>query len=250
MGPYSVKTGQTIYVNDSNLFLTPADGSKSAADNRRSQRDPDVLLRFFVDFVDPMFQVPPRMLETSDNIEALVIGYTGFFGGDLSVNSQSDQKPLRFGHGEGVPIFRDDNNPLGCSPYNQTYEDAAILIYRGKCSFLEKLVLARSADAAGILVISDEDFGINPTAEEKELVAAGDLSDIAIVVLTRRAGQVVIGMMDSTEEQGSGQVMLVLERSTVAHRGHMPGDKQEKVKDANRVLYLNGHPLLNTRLLV
>jgi mannosidase alpha-like ER degradation enhancer 1 len=108
--------------------------------------------------------------------------------------------------------------------------------------------MARDAGSVGVLVVSDEDVAMNPTADPKELEAAGDLGDVGLVVLPLQVGQLVHEMLDSTEERG-GQVMLQVdpERMSAPSPDVLHETEKEKV---HKILYLNGHPLLNTRLLI
>lgn len=247
VGHYAVRPGHIVYINDTALLLGPADATTDI------RRDTDVQLRFFVDIADPMVEIQPGMLDmlqASNEMEAVVTGYTASFGGDLSVNALFDVPPLRIGHKDGLPIIQDGTNPTGCLPYKHPLEDSVVLVNRGDCTFLEKLVQAKLASAAGVLVLSDEETAINPTANADELVAAGELGDVAIVLLPKRAGQILTEMLESSE-RGTGQVKMVLDQhSEMENTGHVPQEKEEMAKDPHRILYLNGHALLNTRILV
>jgi len=131
------------------------------------------------------------------------------------------------------------------------------LVDRGNCTFLEKLALAKEAGASGVVVISDGEIEINPTAAKEELDEAGDISDVALVVLTRSEGNFIAGMVDVMNTLTSGQVKFIV------HADHDDVPEPENGGDTNvtdnqnndrnrvnRVLYLNGHPLLNTRLML
>jgi mannosidase alpha-like ER degradation enhancer 1 len=233
-----VSRGQVVYVNDSTIFLR----SRTKVD---VGRDPLVEVRFFVDVVDETHQTcQDQSGSPSLPSEVLIHGHTGLFGGDLSAVPQPNQPLLRFRDPEGVRVTRDENNLEGCLPYGESHEGAAVLLNRGECTFLQKLVMAQAAGAIGVVVISDENLGINPSADEEELIAAGDLSDVAILVLTAPDGNIITEMMDSDKIDGSGQLRMALQRLLEEDRGN--GGK-EKTK---HILYLNGHPLLNTHLLV
>ena len=213
-------------------------------------------LRLYLDYVDPMLQM--QGLGMQDVItETNVVASTAFFGGDPSIapHSSTDPPALRFGHGEGVRVVRFSDNPLGCAPYSEVLLDnEAIAVHRGDCTFLEKLVYAKRAGASGVVVLGNEDNHINPSAGQEELEAAGEnLDNVAIVVLRRTDAELVAEMLDSAELHGLGAVKLVVEpfggpaeteRTTQGEQNATQG------KEAPRVLYLNNHPLLNTRLLV
>jgi mannosidase alpha-like ER degradation enhancer 1 len=247
VGHYNVRPGHLVYINDSSLFLP--DGNRDAP----SSRDSDIPLRFFMEEVDPMFEIQTGMqgvLDSSNEFNALITGHQGHFGGDLSAKAFPQRTPPRFARKEGSAVHRDFDNTQGCHGYAHSYPDAVLLLHRGGCTFLEKLLHARAASAAGVLVISDVDSVFNPTANLAELETAGDLSDAAIVVLSRKAGQVIMEMMDRAEQWEAKQVMVALDhksRPPVPDTGHIP---EQRTKDPNRILYINGHPLLNTRLLI
>ncbi|KAJ7283733.1 alpha mannosidase-like protein [Mycena rebaudengoi] len=132
-------------------------------------------------------------------------------------------------------------NTYGCDAYPQSLKDAVIL----------KLVTARAAGAAGVLVVLDDSIGLNPTADPEELAEAGDIGDVGMVVLTAEVGKLVHDMLDNVEEMG-GQVMLQMDpERTASDSPQISQQDQEKRQEekSHKVLYLNGHPLLNTRLL-
>ncbi|KAF5388298.1 hypothetical protein D9615_000341 [Tricholomella constricta] len=236
VGHYTVRTGHLVYINDTSLF-GHLDVVKDAT--KRS----DVLLRFYADEIDPMLQVQTGMhVDTSNDMQSLLVGYTAHFGGDLTVKPSSDATTVRLAGKDGIAIHRDFENTRGCRPYRHPYPDSVLVVHRGDCTFLEKLLHARAASAAGVLVISDDDLVINPTANIDEIEAAGDLSDVALVLLPLKAGEVLMNMLDHAEQGLISQVRMVLEGEDT---GHIPA-----AKDPNRILYINDHPLLNTRLLV
>ncbi|KAF5393914.1 hypothetical protein D9757_000102 [Collybiopsis confluens] len=248
LGHYAVRPGQYVYINDSSLLL----GSPSTVVDEHFGA---IQLRFYIDVVDTMFNML-NMMETVNDMELSVTGYVAFFGGDIL---DSEEPPSQL---SGlVPVYRDEENEFGCTPHQRRpYQDGIIVVKRGECTFLQKLIAARDAGAAGVIVVSDEDTAINPTANPEELEAAGDLSEVAIIVLPRSSGELVENLLDNAES--IGQVMLSLEhehQSTVdtgtesepkQAQGKSAVDKESLKHDATRVLYLNGHPLFNSRLLV
>ncbi len=249
VGPHAVKTGQKIYFDDPSLALAPVGKD-------RQRRVPEVSLRLYLDYVDPMLQL--QGLGTQDIItETMVVAATAFFGGDPTASRPPSGEPvLRFGHGEGVRVVRFPNNPLGCAPYDDVLlENEAIAVRRGDCTFLEKLVFAQRAGASGVVVLGDEDHHINPSADSEEVLAAGEqINEVAVVVLRREDAELVAKMLDAADKHGLGAVRLVVEPSDGPSepRNKNDGRHQENVddgrKEVTRVLYLNNHPLLNTRL--
>lgn len=237
VGHYTIRPGQTIFINDTSL-LESLPVSEEVAANFGS-----IQLHFYVDVVDSMFNML-NMMEAVTDMDLSVTGYVGFFGADL-LGDKEDESPTTF-TGQ-FPIHREDSNDLGCEPYHHSYQDGILLASRGECTFLQKLVQARNAGASGVLVISDEDIAINPTADANELLAAGNLDEVAIVVIPRKAGQLIEQLLDTS--QGIGQVMLSLDHELESALIDAGEDNTPK-NDPGRVLYINGHPLLNTRLLV
>ncbi|KAJ3559837.1 hypothetical protein NM688_g94 [Phlebia brevispora] len=248
LGPFSVKTGQIVYVNDSSLMLAPFNGKMPIDSTGPRHRVPEIDLKLFIDFFDPLLVFQSGMHDIVT--EAFVRAFTSTFAGDPVVRGHS----IRFGHGEGVRLVRDDSNPFGCNPYEHEFGGDAIVVLRGECTFLEKLMRAAAADASGVIAISDEDYGVNPSGDNEELQTVKDsLDDVAIVVVDRQDGEVLTAMMDSADMHGGQVVMIIPPIDAVPDSrdsGHPTDDQRTKAREAHNVLYLNGHPLLNTRLLV
>ena len=229
MGHYTVRPGQVAYINDTSLF--------SKQDTSQQVPHPEVLLRFFINAIGADFHAG-----TSGNADALLVGNTARFGADVFSRTSSNGRPLRFSQTDGIAVFRDLMNPDGCTPYSRLYTDVVIVVERGGCTFLQKLRLAQAASAGGVVVLSNDDIAVNPSANADEIEEAGDMSDVCLVLLPRTPGHIVRQMMDSAEREGF-QVLMVVE--DIPHPSHTPPEK-----DPSRILYINGYPLVNTRLLV
>jgi mannosidase alpha-like ER degradation enhancer 1 len=188
---------------------------------------------------------------------------SAFFGADLSQSASGEDSIAvsRFSRPEGLRVYQDKDNEQGCDPYVQPYPEGVLIARRGGCPFLDKLKNANEASAAGVIVISDEDLQINPTANVDELDEAGNLNDTALVLLTKTSGKALLEMIDLAELQVGSQVMVALHRSRqggnstdpdpAASQEDLPTPTEEDNRDpSERVLYINGHALLNTRLLV
>lgn len=241
VGQYTVRSGEVVYINDSSIFHTLEE--VDTAQDKLHRRDAEVQLRIFSSSVhNDNFD--------SQAIDLSVMGYSAHFGTDLS-RAVKHSTPLR--SREGVIVRRDPANRRGCNSYKQSYPDSVLLVHRGGCTFLEKLVKARDGLAAGVIVISDADMPINPTAGRDELALAGDLSDVGLVFLTNQVGQAFENMLVASE-QLQEQIVLALEQMQDGgideDTGQTPTDKETKAKDLNHILYVNGHPLINTRLLI
>jgi len=117
---------------------------------------------------------------------------------------------------------------------------------------------------------------VNASAEAEDLETVGaHVRDAVLVVVTRSDGEAVGRMMDAVEARGGGGAMVMV---AVEPEGHVPESETEAEAPSassearqtgtpttkegaskpppsdedggGRVLFLNGHPLLNTRLLV
>jgi mannosidase alpha-like ER degradation enhancer 1 len=250
VGHYSVRPGHTVYINDSNIFRTPEkDGN--VPQRELHHREQQVQLRIFSD-ADIRFATPgsESISFSRDVMDLSVTGYTADFGADLSLphilNALSTPPPSIV-RPEGVPIRHEDLNRHGCLPFEHSYPDSALIVHRGKCTFLEKLLYARAASASAVIIISDNNLPISPTADADDLEAAGDLSDAAVIVLPKETGEALENMLIVTSILGSAEIRVSVD--TKMQRSHSAG-KDQGDKGTARVLYVNGHPLINTRLLV
>ncbi|EPS95376.1 hypothetical protein FOMPIDRAFT_146232 [Fomitopsis schrenkii] len=250
LGPFAVKTGQVVYVNDPGLVLAPLD-VHGALDRVSTRRSSEVGLRFHLQYTDPLFHIQTGF-NADGPTELFATASTALFGADPNAPVPVDgTSPIRFGHGEGVRLVRAPDNPLGCKPYARTFAGDAVFVYRGECTFLEKLVHARRAGASGVVVISDEDLHINPSAEAADLDGVEELvSDAVAVVLRRPVGEAVTAMMAAAEERGVGQVVVQVEPDADMGVDVDVETDENAPRDVVRMLYINGHPLVNTRLLV
>ncbi|KAF4619947.1 hypothetical protein D9613_005188 [Agrocybe pediades] len=252
LGHYTVRPGQLVYINDPHIF--PKEGNANLAQEEFFHREPEVTLRVFTPELDSMLDISTGLLG-SKAIDVSVIGYTARFGADLSSHIAADAKGVthKLRNPKGLSVRRNSANEYGCDPYEETYADSMLITKRGHCTFLEKLVNARAGSAAGIIVISDEEMGINPTANRDELVAAGNLDDVALVLLPKTAGEAFEELVNLTEKLHKPQVKIALQPRNMdldeEQPGHPPVDTEEQ-PNPHRILYINGHPLINTRLLV
>ncbi|KAF8627175.1 hypothetical protein AX15_004493 [Amanita polypyramis BW_CC] len=249
LGHYSVRPGHTVYINDTSLVFMDGD----AQDEKKRQTE--VRLRFYTENVDLGVAKSPNFRLASNgkvDQEITVNGSPALFGADLTKSARIHHPPIRFSDQAGLPVHRDRNNPHGCRPYGHAYTDSVLFVRRGGCTFLDKLVHAQTASAAGVVVLSMDNSMLNPSAGDDEVEAVGDLSDMALVYLTQDMGKTVSDMLDTAEKYGDRQVMMIVDLGTepaTSNEGKLP--EQNKIPTGtDRILYLNGLPLINTRLLV
>jgi mannosidase alpha-like ER degradation enhancer 1 len=255
VGQYHVRPGHLVYVNDSTIFASQTDPTHIAQEEIR-RRDAELHLRIFTASVDPMLQVQSSAI--NNTTLASIVGYAAHFGADLSSSVILDptEPTPRIRDANGVAVRREPDNKHGCDPYDHQYQDSMLLVHRGHCTFLEKLLQARDALAAGIIIISDEETGINPTANIEELAGVGDLSDVGVILLPKKTGETFEEMILVSEKSSTLQIMVALQRElddfgdSESSPKHGDEAEEEQTKDPNRILYINGHPLMNTRLLI
>jgi len=169
-----------------------------------------------------------------------------------------DHEPIRFGHQDGARLVQDHSNPYGCETYEQLYPDEVLLVNRGECTFLKKLLTAKEAGASGVIVVNDDDARVSPSINEEEREEVGDaVDDVALVVLAKTAGEAVMDMIKRTQHLGVGQVIFMVDPDSrqvgmkKPPRNYKSSNDMDKLKDDfQKVLYLNGHALVNTRLVV
>lgn len=197
-------------------------------------------------------------------MELRTLGFTSTFGADPGLGNQFRQLPLRFLDGGGSRLVRVHSNPLGCSSYEPGAipKESALLVHRGECSFLEKLVFAKNAKVSGVIVINSDDMSINASADNEELDHyGGDLDDTVLIVISRSAGEQLMDLITTADAHGFSDVMVAVEpegqsgitetRQTDRNKKDSEKEGRQRAKDnMGKILYVNGHPLLNTRLLV
>ncbi|PPQ64702.1 hypothetical protein CVT24_008329 [Panaeolus cyanescens] len=254
LGHYSIRPGQLVYINDSSIFASSDDGH--IAQETLHRRDPEVHMNVFTE----NFELPSHLqidAFTEKGIDVSVVGYSAQFGADLSSSYHDSKSPIPLIRSEeGVAVHLDLENPFGCSPFKKEYPNRLLLIHRGQCTFLEKLLQARAASAEGIIIISDDDLAINPTASKAEIEAAGDLSQLSVILLPKTTGTTFQDLLTASSKLDGVTIKVSVplpEHSAYSDDStQKPNDEdqEEKGKDPNRILYINGHPLINTRLLI
>jgi len=252
VGHYAVRPGHTVYINDSTIFHNPGEDA-NLAQNELRPRDSQVPLRIFSD-AEALKQVPGSVVGNTA-IDATITGYTALFGADLTApdnpkGSLTTASSIR--RSEGISVRREASNRYGCVPFEHNYPDSALVVHRGRCTFLEKLLQARAALSSTIIIISDENVEINPTANPEELMAAGDLSNSAIVLLLKKTGEVLEEVLTIGEKLQASppRISVHMTPGRREESERTPMEKKEQDKETIRILHVNGHPLINTRLLV
>lgn len=252
----------------------------------------------------PRLSVSPRSNEsntsTKSTLKPLLFGPESPFNGaihiirpeDHNLQGCDDHHPgLRFHHmippdqffsAPGAP-------PASPSPEKRTFSvpDASVLLLqRGGCTFLRKLVVAKQAGFVGAIVWNTQDevnevptLGklVNPSIDASDRAyAERKLTDVAIVVISREDGVAIDAMIqlaESKRSSGSGDVVIEvffdapplmadddIEMLETTEEGAF-ADEQSHVEEmippasegnpasSPRILYINGLALKNTILI-
>ena len=247
VGPFAVRTGQKVYVNDSALHLRTIDR------NDPQHREPDIRLHFHLNQIDTLLPFGSG-LETIQQ-DATITAFTSQFAGDPAIRLGEGEQTLRFSDASPSPVIRADAaNRKGCLAYSEgsVPPDAVLFVERGDCTFLQKLSMGSAVGAAGVIVASETEEGINPTAEpDEQEYARTQLSDVALVVVSRSAARMVSEMLEFASRQKIDVLMSVEHEGTSTSPHAEPQDENtNKNAKGGKLLYVNGRPLINTELLV
>jgi mannosidase alpha-like ER degradation enhancer 1 len=256
-----VRQGETVFINDSLLF-----GNEEpvvAAVPKRSKAKV-VPLKFYTTLpqVPLAYSSPPEAAKEDIVItsEFIVEASTAEFGQDL------DQERLASHNATvansfavaGAHLIRFPDNPLGCLPFNDTsgrIQNALVFVQRGDCLFIEKLANARRAGALGVIVWHDTEDRLNPSADPEDYERYGpEVQDGVIAVIPATAASFVSGRLQLEEQNPEKTIVMVsLEKEWPEQLlGEDPSLRTEPTKTertSGRILYINGHPMINTELL-
>lgn len=259
VGHLDVKQGEMVFINDSLLF---GDEGDAVAIPQRSGVKA-VPLKFWT-IIPPASSIYSNPEIGQEDLpvtgEFVVEAATADFGKDLhrlrsTTHNATDAST--FGT-TAARLVRFSDNPLGCSSYNDTsgkIENALVYVQRGDCLFIEKLAYARRAGALGVVVWHDEEGRLNPSAEPEDIEIYGaEVQDGVIAVIPATAASFVSGRLRLQDEDPEKvMVMVSLEKEWPEQLlGEDPSLRTEPTKTkrtSGRILYINGHAIINTELL-
>ncbi|CAE6449780.1 unnamed protein product [Rhizoctonia solani] len=225
LGHHRVLSGQKVFINDPALLELPG-FSKS----QQKERKLAVELKLRVGDADE---------------EISLLATTALFGADPS--SERSLGTFRIDAPALHVVPSNPQNLNGCDDHEaqSIFQGAVLVVNRGTCSFMEKLAKAKKAGAAGVIVISDTDSLINPSIDkEEEDYAASELTDVALVVLTRRDG---VKLLKSLETSLDTVAPLWLK---VARQSSLEDEIAKEEEEKPRLLYINGKALINTVIMI
>lgn len=132
------------------------------------------------------------------------------------------------------------DNARACSAVNaprETLGSYALIARRGVCTFAQKMRNAVDAGAAAVVILSDEEDLLVPSADPLELV--GITQPIPLVLLPKAEGDKLLRALSASE----GRAMLDSASLSSSGSTHSPMDDL-----ANTPVIVNGHHLINCRL--
>jgi len=133
-----------------------------------------------------------------------------------------------------------------------------VLVKRGECYFIDKLAHARGAGAAGAIVWQEEDEQIQPSAEPEDFQRLSGVIEGGMLLVVGSSEAQGIGSMLNFEDAHAGKVEIWVrlddrwqeDMDLIGVQGAWPPDEPTKTQPTvGRMLYVNGHALVNTVLL-
>ncbi len=244
MGPHPVRSGQKAYVIDQAAVTGAWSGAKESNGSPEVFRD--VTLRFSLSADSDNLSQALTGVSDSDR-EFSALAYESNFGARITSHKEAPAI-----HSPEVYLFHPKKNPFGCQSYgvDAILPREVVVIRRGKCTFVEKLRQANIGGAAGVIVVSDGEIPLNPTAGDDDVQ---DLTNTPLVVVTQSTGKQIFDMMDLAREHET-QVMLSIESelgaSPSASAPKEIRDSELKDMAPKQYLILGGRPILNLLIMV
>ncbi|KAJ1311042.1 hypothetical protein OPQ81_009547 [Rhizoctonia solani] len=225
LGHHRVLSGQKVFINDPALLELPG-FSKSQEKARKLA----VQLK----------------LKVGDSDEGIsLLASTALFGADPS--SERSPGTFRIDAPALHVVPSDPQNLNGCIDHEEQpiLKGAVLVVNRGTCTFMEKLAKAKKVGAAGVIVISDTDNLINPSIDKQEEdYATLELTDVALVVLTRRDGTKLLKALETSLDTTAPLWIEVVRQPSL--EDEFAKEEEEKP----RLLYINGKALINTVIMI
>ena len=197
-----------------------------------------------VAFSDPavILALKPQALLQADQDASVQLAFS-----DTSTNATFTLKAAMAAFGPHIREHLQDNihslldltsfsdNVYGCEAY--TASSAAVLVRRGVCTFASKMKAASEAGAPAVLILSDEEQLLVPSAEESEVVSIP--TPIPLVLLPKSAAD---------------QLTRALEQTTTGLKMHVESSSAETASSqvanelAQTPVIINGYWMVNCRL--
>ncbi|CAE6542789.1 unnamed protein product [Rhizoctonia solani] len=225
LGHHRVLSGQKVFINDPALLELPGFSKPQQTERKLA------------------VQLKLRVGDSGE--ETSLFATTALFGADPS----SERSPGTF-RIDAPALHIVPSNPEnlnGCDDHEaqSIFQGAVLVVNRGTCTFMEKLARAKKAGAVGVIVVSDTDSLINPSIDkEEEDYVTSELTDVALVVLTRRDATKLLSAMETSLNTAAP---LWVE---VARQPSLEEEAAKEDEEKPRLLYINGKALINTVIMI
>ncbi len=264
VGHVDVGAGTTVYFNDSSIFGNGA--------SHIPERPTAVPITFYLKALEDehlLFNdANPGTSYMSRSQSLSAKAWTSNFGLDprdayLSSAQSAGPESLpspRFSR-QGSRLVHFPENGYGCDPFldpSGRINGSMVLVKRGECYFIDKLAHARQAGAAGAIVWHEEDEHLRPSAEPQDFQRLDGIIEGATLLAIGPTEAQRIGLMLRLEDAQAGKVEVWVrlddrwqeDIDLVGVEGAWPPDQPTKTQSTvGRMLYVNGHALVNTVLL-
>lgn len=264
VGHVDVRAGTKVYFNDSSIFEKGA--------SHISHRPTAVPITFYLKALEDdhlLFNDANPGTSYMGRSESLSAkAWTSTFGLDprdayLSSDQSSDPESLpspTFSR-QGSRLVHFSENGYGCDPFldpSGRIKGSMVLVKRGECYFIDKLAHARQAGAVGAIVWHEDDEYVQPSAEPEDFQRLDGIIEGATLLVIGSTEAQRIGSMLSFEDDQDGKVEVWVrlddqwqeDIDLFGVEGAWPPDQPTKTQSTvGRMLYVNGHALVNTMLL-
>jgi len=182
------------------------------------------------------FSIGPTKSEddTASQVFLHSMGATASFGQSFTPSSDRD---FTIGSGPVVLVHLPTAN--GCEPFTISHDSDVpftILLNRGGCTFLQKLVHATRAGASGVIVAGlppsstttdpDQEGLLRPSASGESVARLEEVEDIGMIYVDWRTGDVLRDIFQSQSEGMSVHVEIL------GMDGQVPQDQQPEESDS------------------
>jgi mannosidase alpha-like ER degradation enhancer 1 len=257
VGHLDVHAGTKVYFNDSTIF------GKNVS--YAPERPTAVPITFYLKALEDEHLLFNDANPETSHMNLSAKAWTSSFGldpRDAYLGSAQIVDPLSPGFSRrGSRLIFFPENSYGCNPFLDPtggIDGSMVLVKRGGCYFIEKLANARQAGAAGAIVWQEEDEQIHPSAEREDLQRLSEIIEGAMLLVIGSDEAAQIGSMLRFEDAHPGKVEVWVQlddrwmddMDLFGVQGVWPPDQPTKTESTvGRMLYVNGHALVNTVLL-
>lgn len=243
IGPYRISSSSTIFLSDPGVLAALKPSSLVAMAGAPVVED-------HIAPVQVTFQFTPR------SGQAITLSGVQAAFGPTFLDSVHSSTTGKLSDVTGAAMSADGSNPFACQPIrplaNEESTNTTIFVtaYRGECTFLQKMTIAAQAGATGLLVLSDEEDILVPSAELADLALV--MKQVPVALLPKSASDKVRALLRDSDGDVAVKVIrnpnyLSLEnpRDTVSELERRAAISRDL---AETPVVVNGYWLVNCRL--